>query len=101
MRKCSVLVPLTPPYCLSLNVTSRFNFSKIKVSRTLEKSGVHDKFRSSAKLDGALFFGITLTVSLFQTSGQDNVVRVWLNMWQTGSASRSANWVTRLGLMSP
>ena len=66
---------------------SLFSSSKTNDSNTFENNGVHDKFLSSERPAGELFFGITLTVSDFQSSGHSRVDKVWLKIKVKGTAS--------------
>ena len=73
----------------------------MKPSNTLEKSGVQDRFLHSERLAGSEFFGMMVTISVAQGSGQIPCLATRLYMVDSGMAIRSLQVVTMLGGRSP
>ena len=69
MVKWVALVPFTPPNCSFDRMFSPRSLWRMKLSRTLEKNGVHERFQSSPIDDGIGTFGIRVTDSSFLVSG--------------------------------
>ena len=58
-------------------------------------------FLRSPKPSGELFFGMTVTYSIFHFRGQSEVLTISLKIEVRGMAKKSANFVTKSGKRSP